>query len=38
MKIIIVGCGRLGSGLANQLSQEENDVTLLRLMKTIWKL
>ena len=31
MKIIIVGCGRLGSGLANQLSQEENDVTVITI-------
>ncbi|BAQ23818.1 potassium channel family protein [Streptococcus troglodytae] len=33
MKIIIVGCGRLGSGLANQLSQEGNDVTVVTANK-----
>ena len=29
MKIIIVGCGRLGSGLANELSSEGNDVAVI---------
>ena len=29
MKLIIVGCGRLGSGLANKLSKEGNEVTVI---------
>jgi len=29
MKIIIVGCGRMGSGLATQLSNEGEDVTII---------
>jgi trk system potassium uptake protein TrkA len=29
MKVIIIGCGRLGSGLANRLSKEGNDVTIV---------
>ena len=29
MKVIIIGCGRLGSGLANRLSKEGNEVTII---------
>ena len=29
MKVIIVGCGRVGSGLASQLSQEGHDVAIV---------
>ena len=29
MKVIIIGCGRLGSGLANRLSKEGNEVTVI---------
>ena len=28
MNIIIVGCGKVGSALAEQLSKEDNDVTI----------
>ena len=29
MKIIIVGCGKVGDALADQLSAEGNDVTVV---------
>ena len=29
MKIVIMGCGRVGSALAARLSEEGNDVTVL---------
>ena len=29
MKIVILGCGRVGSGLAKQLSEEGNDVSIV---------
>jgi trk system potassium uptake protein len=29
MRVIIVGCGRVGAGLAERLSREGNDVTIL---------
>jgi trk system potassium uptake protein TrkA len=29
MKIIIIGCGRIGSGLAKQLSQDGHDITVI---------
>ena len=29
MRIIIVGCGRVGAGLATQLAQDGHDVTVL---------
>ena len=31
MNIIIVGCGKVGSALAEQLSKEDNDVTIVDL-------
>ena len=29
MKIIIVGCGKVGCALASQLSKEKNDITVI---------
>ena len=29
MKIIIIGCGRVGTTLAEQLSEDENDITII---------
>jgi len=29
MKVIIIGCGRLGSGMARDLSRRGNDVTVI---------
>ena len=31
MKIVIVGCGKLGFALARQLSEEKHDVTVIDL-------
>ncbi|KAF1301821.1 MULTISPECIES: potassium channel family protein [Enterococcus] len=37
MKIIVVGCGRLGSGLATELSQDGNEVTVISSKPELFK-
>ncbi|HGF7435989.1 MULTISPECIES: potassium channel family protein [Enterococcus] len=37
MKIIVVGCGRLGSGLASELSRDGNDVTVISSKPELFK-
>ena len=35
MNIIIVGCGKVGSTLAGQLSQEGHDISIIDINKVI---